>query len=208
MVKNKKKSNRNRSARYGKGRTTVYKLPSPFNRVNDDVTVIKGRGVLTMTAGEFYTSGSLMLTPRLISGTQTLNTLVPSLHGLSSVYERFIVLNMTVKVIPTLPLTTGSVLAVGYEPLMDADTPNPSALADVLISRHHTSTNQMTSTTFSFRPMQYKNDWCNCALSAGSANNDVYNGYVQYYGSPGSGVLTGYLDISFDIAFCGLHYAA
>lgn len=207
MVKKNKKSNRNRGARYGKGRAVTTRLPSPFNRVNDDINVLKGRGVVTMVAGELYTGGSLMLTPNSIAGTQTLNSLVPALSGLAASYERFIVLNMTVKVVPTLPLTTGSVLAAGYEPLMDGDSPNPSALADVLISRHHASTNQMSTTSFSFKPMAYRNDWCNCKLSAGSTNNDAYNGYVQYFSSAGSGQQVGYLDITFEIAFCGLHYA-
>jgi hypothetical protein len=113
---------------------------------------------------------------------------------------------MSIKLIPTVPLTTGALTAVGYEPSYDGtEAPDPGTLNEVMMSRNHVATNQTEEKEFSLLPMNYRNDWCVTSLTGPS--QDKYNGYLQWMSSyvPGTGVAVAYLDISFVITFAGLH---
>lgn len=203
MVKRTRKNNRRR-AQVGKPRTVVTRLPSPYNRLSADATVLKCRGVLTLKSfSSSYAGGILGLWPRG-GTTPSLATLVTNCSSMADLYDLFIVTSMTIKMIPTVPTTVGSILAVGYEPTTSEENRDPLDLADVLISKHHASTNQVSEATFSFQPRLYRNDWCR--TKAMSIDN-TDNGYVQWYSSytgGATGTTVGYLDISFDIAFAGL----
>lgn len=207
MVKN-KRNNQRRRARYGQGRTRSIQLPSPFNRISDDATTLHCRGILDMKSGsEAYTSGYLVLTPLYYVGIDTLQKLVPTLAGMSGVYEKFIIANLNVRVVPTIPLTSGAIIAVGYEPEDSGENRKPTTLSDVMISKHHVSVNQSVISNFSVVPMNYRNDWCTVASATGAVHSN--NGYVQWfsnYTGGAAGVIIGHLDVTFDIVFAGLHY--
>ena len=207
MPKN-KKSKKSRAV-YGRQRNVTTRLPSPFNRLSNDSVTIKARGILTLNAfNENYAGGTLGLWPRS-TGSPTPNslyTLVPSIGGFANMYEYFIVNNLTVTTVSTTPMTVGSVLAVGYEPELTTDIVDPASLQDVMISKHHTLVQQGSKTTMGLRPISYRNDWC-------TNNPTTYvpaaaqNGYLQWFCTyhPAASTTVGYLDISFEITFAGLH---
>lgn len=161
-----------------------------------------------MVSNATHTSDAVLITPTA-SAWRTLATLVPSLPGLAAMYEKFIVVNLVVKVVPTIPMTVGAVIAAGYEPdIHVSERIHPLNLADVMISKHHVMTNQVSEKTFSVRPINYRNEWCDCTDSPDDSNGN--NGVLQYYSSYNGGAnlsTIGYLDISFDIVFAGLHLA-
>lgn len=185
-------------------------LPSPYNRLASDSVAIQGRGIHTLSYGGSggYINGSLYLTPIAKAGIATLNSLLTTLGGLSGSYEKFIVPTLTVRVVPTIPMTVGAVIAVGYEPSFDCEQGNPGSLADVMVSKHHALANQQAARQFSLQPMMYRGDWCMIDPTC-SQRPDQDNGYLQwfsnYVGDGTAGVVGGYLDISFTIVFAGLH---
>lgn len=207
MPKN-KKSKKSRAV-YGRQRNVTTRLPSPFNRLSNDSVTIKARGILTLNAfNENYAGGTLGLWPRS-TGSPTPNslyTLVPSIGGFANMYEYFIVNNLTVTAVSTTPMTIGSVLAVGYEPDLTTDAPDPSTIQDVMISKHHALVQQGSKATMGFRPISYRNDWCS---NNPTTNNPAagQNGYLQWICTyhPAASTTVGYLDISFEITFAGLH---
>ncbi len=206
MVKKRNQRRRNQ-ARLGQGRVAMAKLPSPFNRLSDDSTTLKCRGVLDLTAGSVVTSGYMALQPgaRVFS---TLYNFVATLDAMAGLYKQFVVNRMTVKLIPTIPLTSGAMIAVGFEPTDNGESRVPDAYVDVLISKHHVTTNQTEERSFSFSPMAYTNDWKQTSSLA--IPEDSSNGYLQWYSNyagAGPGTVIGYLDVTFDITFAGLYRA-
>lgn len=205
MTKNTRKTSRRRAV-YGKQRMVQTRLPSPYNRLSSDSTSIRGRGLLSIVAGASTTKGSLFLTPTSLGGAPSLVNLVPALAGLAESYEYFIVNSISVKLIPTVPLTVGALTAVGYEPSYDGvEVPDPTSLNEVMMSRNHIATNQTEEKEFSFQPMSYRNTWCNTSHTGPS--QDKYNGYLQWYSSyvPTAGVSVAHMDISFVVTLAGLH---
>lgn len=208
MVKRSRNNNRRRTS-YGTGRVRSIQLPSPYNRLSQDSVCIHGRGVNTTTynGGTGYTTGYILLTPIFITGVSTLQSLVASMAGLAGTYTRFTVANISVKVLPTIPTTTGAIFAVGYEPdQASSGSFNPTSIADVLVSKHHVSTNQTSIKSFSLSPMSYRGDWC--AVDSGSGPLASNCGYLQvfsnYTADSTVGAVIGFLDISFDLVFAGL----
>lgn len=199
MVKSRKQ---NRRRRIGVPRSSRTRLPAPFNRLASDSTTLSCRGVYDLkSVSSSVAKGHLTLAT---SGLQSLNSLVSTMSNMSTMYDLFIVNRMTVKLIPTIPSTVGALVAVGYNPLYHQEIIDPTDLADVLISKHHISTNQMEERTFSFSPMSYTNEWC---LTDPDAIDRFTNGYLQWYSTYTGGIpdtVIGYLDISFDITFAGL----
>ena len=206
MVKKRSRQRRNR-ARYGQGRAMMAQLPGPFRRVGQDQTSLHCRGLLDMTSGTSNTAGYLSLMPGARSYA-TLYTFVSTLDALATAYEMFVVTRMTVRVIPTIPLTSGAMIAVGYETQYDAETQTPDSYSDVMISANHVSTNQVEEKSFTFQPINYSNDWFRTSIGANSSVRE--NGYLQWfsnYTGGGPGTVIGYLDVSFDITFAGLYRA-
>lgn len=207
MPKN-KKSKKSRAV-YGRQRNVTTRLPSPFNRLSNDSVTIKARGIHTLNAfNDSYAGGTLGLWPRS-TGSPTPNslyTLVPSIGGFANMYEYFIVNNLTVTAVSTTPMTIGSVLVVGYEPDLTTDSPDPATIQDVMISKHHTMVQQGSKATMGLRPISYRNDWCsNNPTEYAPASGQ--NGFLQWFCTyhPAASTTVGYLDISFEITFAGLH---
>lgn len=205
----KTKKNKKTRAVYGRQRAVVTRLPSPFNRLASDSTTIKARGILTLSAfGPGYAGGTLGMWPRVTGGTtpNSLATLVPSLAGMANMYEYFIVNNLNVMAVSTVPMTVGSALVVGYEPDLTTETADPASLSDVMISKHHALVQQGSSRSLSVKPISYRNDWCRCVVDAFNTP-DAQNGYLQWFCTyhPEAGTVVGYLDVTFDITFAGLH---
>jgi len=207
MPKNKK--NKKSRAVYGRQRAVTTRLPSPFNRIGSDTTTIKARGILTLSAfSSGYAGGTLGLWPKISGGStpNSLATLVPSVAGLADMYEYFIVNNFNVTAVSTVPMTIGSALVVGYEPDLTTETADPASLADVMISKHHMLVQQGSSRSMALRPINYRNDWCRNSVDTYNTP-DSQNGYLQWYCTyhPDAGTVVGYLDVTFDITFAGLH---
>lgn len=205
----KSKKNKKSRAVYGRQRAVTTRLPSPFNRLATDSTTIKARGILTLSAfGAGYAGGTLGMWPTITSGStpNSLATLVPSLAGLATMYEYYIVNNLNVTAVSTVPMTVGSALVVGYEPDLTTETADPATLSDVMISKHHMLVQQGANRSMSIRPISYRNDWCRTVVSAYNTQ-DSQNGYLQWFCTyhPEAGTVVGYLDVSFDITFAGLH---
>nr|WRQ65097.1 hypothetical protein [Tolivirales sp.] len=209
MPKNKSKKSKKSRAVFGRQRTVATRLPSPFNHLASDSTTVKARGILTLKAfSNSYAGGTLGLWPMNTGGStpNSLYTLVPSLGGFSNMYEYFIVNNISVTAVSTTPMTVGSVLAVGYEPDITTDVVDPATLQDVMISKHHVLVQQGSKMSMSLKPISYRNDWCSTTAAATQPGYGQ-NGYLQWFSTyfPAADAVVGYLDISFEITFAGLH---
>jgi len=118
------------------------------------------------------------------------------------------VTKLHVKVIPTIPLTVGTMIAVGFDPMVQtSEAGNPTDYSDVLISKHHVTCNQTVPKSFTVNVSDYYNDWKSTTLLASEYNNctaGVLQWFSSYDGGGTSGAVIGYLDIEFEIAFTGL----
>ena len=203
-----KKSKKSRAV-YGRQRTVTTRLPSPFNHLASDSTTVKARGILTLKAfNSSYAGGTLGLWPQESGGAtpNSLYTLVPSIGGFAKMYEYFIVNSLSLTAVSTTPMTIGSALAVGYEPDITTDAVDPVSLQDVMISKHHALVQQGSKMSMSLRPISYRNNWCKTTATPAQAG-ESQNGYLQWYCTyhPSDDTVVGYLDVSFEITFAGLH---
>ncbi len=205
---NRKRNNRKRRQRtqVGVARVRQTNLPSPFNRNPGDAMTLHGRGVLELRTNSATTLSSSFMFDPTNRAWQTLQTITPNISGLAALYEQFTVSNVTVRLVPSIPLTAGSYIAVGYEPLLSAgEVSNPGSLNNVCVSKHHVIASPGQTKTMSFQPCVYRNEWNTVAAPEGVKWATC--GFLQMYSpySAPEGTVIGLLDISYDITFCGLH---
>lgn len=206
--KNKNKNKRGRRLNYGQPRNAQMSIPSRFPRPGGDLVTLHCKGLVAITASASgFSKGCLWMLPYSAT-VATLATLVPNLDAMSQLYSRFIVNNMTVRIIPTISVLQGATFAVNYEPALTtipATAGNPQSLNDVVISVHHCVTTQSQAKSYSCRPIDYYGDWRSCE-SDQPASTENNQGLIQWYSSytaEGSPTI-GQIEVNFVISFCGL----
>lgn len=209
-TKNNKRNKRGRRLNYGQPRQTQFALPARFPRAGSDVTTIRCKGLTSIESStSAFSKEAIWLVPFSSAFVKTLASIVPNLDAFSQLYSRYIVSNMTVRVIPTISVLQGATFAASYEPALNESPSgggNPTGINDVVISVHHCITTQTTAKSFSCRPIDYYGDWRACTKE-GAQETQNNQGLIQVYSSyttETADQVIGQVEVDFTISFCGL----
>jgi len=209
MKKNKSRSRRRLN--YGLPKNVNLTLPSRFPRPGRDMTTISAKGVIDITSSvSGFSKGKMWVFPRL-AGVPSLASAIPRLDAFAKLYSRFIVSELSVRIVPAVSVLDGSTWAVNYEPALN-DIPttsgDPTNLNDVVISMHHALTTQTAAKGYSCRPIDYYGDWRSTDIGSVGYETQNNQGLVQWYTTKTdptpSGVTIGRVEVTITISFCGL----
>jgi len=209
--KNKKRARGRRRLNYGQPKNVTLTLPSRFPRPGRDMVTISARGVIDITSSvSGFSKGKMWVIPRS-AVVPTLATAVPNLDSFAKLYSRFIVSEMSVRIVPAVSVLDGSTWAVNYEPALNqAPTSggDPANLNDVVISNHHALTTQVSPKGYTCRPIDYYGDWRSTDIGTVGFETQNNQGLVQWYTSKTdptvTGITIGRIEVNVTISFCGL----